>query len=740
MGHASKRRGTAGFPFGLVLDIARRAGRNVRPLPGTSGESVIQCPHPGAHKTGDSHPSCRLNPDKNTFYCDPCGRGGGVVELARELGVELADLVPAESCAKASSRGKQRSTEKLPLRFVPSGSIGPSSIEVFTSQLGKRYAPEAWAAFGVQEGRVHPEGRPDRAEPAVAFPMPDGGYHVYRHTRPDKKRRWCFSDGGKAGLLTVGFERPDPVLLCEGEWDAMTAYEIGFAVATTTGAGAFRAEWAPKFGGRVVGIVYDVDAAGRNGGFEAEKALKHGKIEVANAHLPLSGDLERDGKDLTDYVAAYGADAFREFVSQSVSERVKRSRTRVCVPVEGAAELLTHVEKAFPGLTKAVHAGLATHAYLALEGFDRPLAVFLMGPPSSGKSLVIRLFFPHTDHEAMRNVVYRCDDFTRASFVSRAANVSPEKLAEVDLLPKLEDRVLLTKELAPIFRGKEDDLTQIFAVLTSVLDGDGYVAAGGSVGTRGYDRPIFFCWLGGTTPFPNSTWKVMSALGPRILFFTTDATEPSLDDLISVQRHAPSAVEVELQAGVNAFLCRFFEANPPRSVPETAIDCDDAACRFIAIAARFTARLRAGLAIREPQERGHGEARYAPPEKEHEFRLVRTLNRLAKASALILGRTSVDRADLGLIRHIALSSGPETRRKVAAALLALTKAAAPDGSQDAPEIRVRDIAAWADCAVPTARHYAEELGVLQIAEYHPAPVGSIEGGHLVLHSEFHELL
>jgi hypothetical protein len=663
-----------------------------------------------------------------------------VKDLAEALGVDLSKLTSKRSTTGTKRAGRAPSERaKLPLVFVSRGPVSTATARVFADQLAKAYTLETWVAFGAIEGIVHAVGIPERYEEAVAFPMPEGGVHAYRYRRKEKRARWCFANSGKAGLLIVGFEREGVVLVCEGEWDAMRAYELAYPVATTAGAGVFRPEWAGLFGGRDVAIVYDIDTAGRNGSFNVENSLKAGRVSAVNVRLPLSGNVETDGKDLSDYVAVHGAEAFRELIDTAVARGLKANRTCVCVLVPGGPALLARMEAAFPGLSGSLHAALAANGYLALSGFDRPVAIFLMGPPSSGKTLVIRLFFPHPDQLGLAGFVYRCDDFTKASFVSRAANVAPEKLDEIDLLPKLEDRLLLTKELAPIFRGKEDDLIQLFAVLTSVLDGDGFVTAGGSVGTRGYDRPVFFCWLGGTTPFTNKTWQVMSALGPRILFYSTDAAEPSLDELVAVQQSESSTVETEIQREVNAFLGEFFRANPPRSVPESAIACDEASCRHIAVCARLTARLRAGLSIREAQDRGEGESRYGPPEKEHEYRLVRTLNRLAKGSALVLGRDAVNDVDLKLVTHVALSSGPETRRKVAAALIDLTRVARQEGNEDEIEVSVRAIADRTRCSLPTARHYAEELGVLQIAEYRPGIKGRPDGGHLVLAPEFREL-
>lgn len=237
-----------------ILDVARQAG--LSPKAKGKGEYVITCPKSTGHTNGDAHPSCRLNPDKNVFCCDPCGWSGGVVEFARVVGVEIHN---------GRTPGKTPSTEKAPkepMRFVATGPISEATIKEFSTRLGKDFPSETWAAFGVMEGTVQPG-----TNVAIGFPNHSGWYVVlYRKldTRNKKPYSFRFTDGAKPTLITVGFERPGRVALCEGIWDAMRAYADGLPVSTGTGgAGTFKLEWAGRFYGRQVVAVYDVDPAGR---------------------------------------------------------------------------------------------------------------------------------------------------------------------------------------------------------------------------------------------------------------------------------------------------------------------------------------------------------------------------------------------------------------------------------------------------------------------------------------------
>ena len=100
---------------------------------------------------------------------------------------------------------------------------------------------------------------------------------------------------------------------------------------------------------------------------------------------------------------------------------------------------------------------------------------------------------PDESHEDLTGYIYRCDTFSPKAFVSHAANVKVEQLKNIDLLPKIDLKLLITKELAPVFRGKQDELIDRFSILISVLDGRGFVSSSGSRGTRGYDYPINAC-------------------------------------------------------------------------------------------------------------------------------------------------------------------------------------------------------------------------------------------------------
>jgi hypothetical protein len=148
-------------------------------------------------------------------------------------------------------------------------------------------------------------------------------------------------------------------------------------------------------------------------------------------------------------------------------------------PALDVAKVRAVIKEHFPGLWPAVEAGLAACATLLLADNANPTALIYVGAAGSGKTTVASLF---ADHDRS----YRSDNFTPASFVSQAANRSGKDLAKVDLLPRIKHKVLVTPELAPMFRGKQDELATRFAIVTRVLDGQGLLTDSGTHGQRGY--------------------------------------------------------------------------------------------------------------------------------------------------------------------------------------------------------------------------------------------------------------
>jgi DNA primase len=126
-------------------------------------------------------------------------------------------------------------------------------------------------------------------------------------------------NAGSAALYDLVPSDPfnSPVVVCEGELDALSALSHGFnAVTGTSGAGTFRDEWAaylsrlaPAQDHGIV-VAFDGDEKGRKWGPEHAATLHEAGLDVRIASLP-------DGRDVNDVLVSGGRDALESHLAQA---------------------------------------------------------------------------------------------------------------------------------------------------------------------------------------------------------------------------------------------------------------------------------------------------------------------------------------------------------------------------------------------------------------------------------------
>src|SRR5262249_43066886 len=70
------------FIQAVVNALMQRGGRV------EGAEIRFSCVFPERHEDSDAHPSARFHPGSAVWPCDACGRGGGILELARLLNLQ----------------------------------------------------------------------------------------------------------------------------------------------------------------------------------------------------------------------------------------------------------------------------------------------------------------------------------------------------------------------------------------------------------------------------------------------------------------------------------------------------------------------------------------------------------------------------------------------------------------------------------------------------------------------------
>jgi len=339
----------------------------------------------------------------------------------------------------------------------------------------------------------------------------------------------------------------------------------------------------------------------------------------------------------------------------AVKEEVEGTETNESVK-EKIDAVQSIVQGCFPHLWHAVDLGLATCATLLLEDNVNPVAVIYVGPPSAGKSTVAEMF---VDAEVNGEILcYVSDDFTPAAFVSHAANISEEDLGKNDLLPRIRHKVLVTPELATIFRGNHDELVKKFATLTRVLDGKGLQRDTGH-GSRGYRGDYLFAWLGCTTPFEQIVWKIMGQLGSRLFFQVINREEEfSIEELINPKDTKPYSEKLEeCKVVVHKTLESLFnQYGGVRGVEWEQRPTELPFRRWIGQCSLLLAKMRSKPAKEIKGNNGSSEC--TPAVDEAPFRAYAVLCNLARGHALVHGRTWLEWEDLPLIARVTVSTMP----------------------------------------------------------------------------------
>ena len=183
------------------------------------------------------------------------------------------------------------------------------------------------------------------------------------------------------------------------------------------------------------------------------------------------------------------------------------------------------MDRDFPNGWPGVEFTLAVMKILNIAECDLPFAGIMLARSGGLKTLGLDMLVPWIQ-------VYHTRKFNPRAFVTHNASVeSEEKLAQIDLLPRIRFKLLITPELSTIFSANEDELLENIGIITSILDGRGYTSDSGAHGQRGYHGNYHFVWVGASVDIPYRVHKLLSSLGPKIYVMRLPYDEPDDQDI-----------------------------------------------------------------------------------------------------------------------------------------------------------------------------------------------------------------
>ena len=421
---------------------AKREGAEVRFL----------CP---SHK--DTHPSARYHPEKQTWYCDVCKIGSGILDLAHRLDIPTPE--------RADGRRQRRPGKRIIAIYDYRDETGEMLYQAI------RYEPKDFK-------QRRPDGK--------------GGYiwnlvstRLVLYRLPE--------------LIATG---PDvTVYVVEGEKDADNAAKAGILATTSAmGAGKWREEYADLLRGRRVVILPDNDDPGRA---HAEKAARSlyglaASVKVlALPHLPPKGDL-------SDWLVAGGNASKLATLADSIP-MWPPGPTKTLDEVIATFRRWLHLNDTGP-------IEVLLGAVQANRNDGDPVWLLVLNPPGGGKTEMVSSISGLPE-------VHTVAVLTEASLLSGTPARDRAADAEGGLLTAMGARgLMLVKDFSGMLNMSKDARGPILAALREVYDGS-WTRYVGSEGGRKLHWQGKAGLVGASTPSIDGYHAVMSSLGERFVFY-----------------------------------------------------------------------------------------------------------------------------------------------------------------------------------------------------------------------------
>ena len=284
---------------------------------------------------------------------------------------------------------------------------------------------------------------------------------------------------------------------------------------------------------------------------------------------------------------------------------------------------------------RAVYAAVAAHR---LKG--QPVRPMIVAPPGSLKTEVLDalLGFPH---------VYFIDSVTPNTFISGQIREGRRGDRASSLLERVgNSATLIYADFGTVLAMPNDKKSAILADMRRIFDGRLRKEFGTSDGVHQWEGRITF--VVAATEEVDRHYSIFQSLGERFVMIRWHRPNGP-DAAIRAMEQDLVVAKAEMRDAVHALFNGLHD--------EEASVTDDDLHRLAALA-EFTVRARTHVA----RDRWKGII-YAP-EPEGPTRLAQQLCQLAKGSALLVGRRTVEAEDMDLVCRVAFDCIPATRRAV----------------------------------------------------------------------------
>jgi ribosomal protein L37AE/L43A len=448
-----------------------------------------------------------------------------------------------------------------------------------------------------------------------------------------------------------GFRGPGPVMITEGYWDMKALQRLRkgagkkASIIAAPSANVFKTEWTPLFVNREVAWMFDNDSAGyegsRAGAYKLRGHSAGNNILEWPSNTPDGWDI-RDfvhtslDKDKDEPLAAWAN--LMELISvyengddkMSVAMEAKNfPRRKDFAAVLKDFKRIYHIDKR---MEEALALMFATVLSVQLHG--DPIWLFVVGPPGSGKTMLLRAF------EKSPYCIFK-SSITPKSLIS---GFNPGNNLDPSLIPQLRGKVLVLKDYTEIMTQSREIQEEMYGILRGAYDGHAERTYGNGE-VRSYPD-TYFSMLAGVTDRIHGDER--ASLGERFLKFQMiegadyDPTKHIATAITGMvgQKEMDELIR-EIAAGFT--LKHDISGTKPPEAPLWVRERINALAQIIAFLRADVPRI------------GRDELAYRPT-PEVGTRLAKQLIKLAQCLAIVYGSKVVDKKAYALIEKVAFDT------------------------------------------------------------------------------------
>lgn len=363
----------------------------------------------------------------------------------------------------------------------------------------------------------------------------------------------------------------------------------------------------------------------------------------------------------------------------------------------GYANLKKEVNDNLPQLWLAVEFILSIKSVMNIEGITLPWFGIILGRPSSLKTAAIELLrdTPNT---------FYTDIFTPKAFVSNSTAVAKDKLKDIDMLPKLKDKLFLVSELSAIFTKKDDEVVELLGILTRLADGHGLKTNTGAHGDRGYSN-VYFNMIGAAVDIPRRVYMHLGYLGPKLYFLRMPKVKKEEKDYLNDLDKDEYPLRFQnVQKALNRYL-NAFNTGPMNPKMIWSKDDDSTAKQYIVKLGMLLSHLRAVVPTWRTEDTQGKYYAYATAIREEPDRAIVQLRNLARGHALSQGRNFITLADIPLVIKVVLSTASIDRVNIFDLLIS-----------SKGELTAKIISDSLNMSAPVARATMTELKAIELVD------------------------